>query len=366
MAPSVAELNPDQAKPNGKEVTKLALKGSSATPTYISSLPYPEYYLPHEQPFGKEPPLTPFEHDDPGHRADPAKPNLLNPDAKLRHLNPYLGTEVRGVQLSQLSNEGLDELALFVAERKVVVFREQDLKDQPPEKQLKFSSYFGRSHVHPLSVNVKDYPELAVIYRDPENPGFLDELVKPRINHTNWHSDVSYEKQPPGTTAFYILDGPDVGGDTLFLSQVEAYNRLSPAFRERLIGLKAVHTGIPQAEGAKKRGVHVRREPVESEHPVVRVHPVTKEKALYVNPGFTTRIVGFKKEESDALLGFLFDHITKGADFHVRASYEPGTVVIWDNRVTVHSAIPDFDRSLRRHHIRLTPQAEVPIAATEP
>ncbi|TFK18907.1 taurine catabolism dioxygenase [Coprinopsis marcescibilis] len=296
------------------------------------------------------------DHVDPGLRADPAKPNLLTPSTTLRHLSPYLGTEVHGVQLSQLSNAGLDELALFVALRKVVAFRDQNLKELSPEKQLEWSSYFGRSHVHPIAVNVKDYPALAVVYRDDENPGFIDHVLATQINHTGWHSDVSYERQPPGTTAFYILDGPGVGSDTLFLLKVETYRRLSLEFQKRLIGLKAVHTAVPQAANSLKSGLPIRRDPFETEHPVVRVHPVTKEKALYVNPGFTKSIVGFKKEESDALLGFLFDHITKGSDL-------PSTC--FDNRVTAHSAIPDFDRKKRRHHIRLTPQAEVSIAADE-
>ena len=90
-----------------------------------------------------------------------------------------------------------------------------------------------------------------------------------------------------------------------------------------------MHSAVEQAEYSRKRGGPVRREPVESEHPLVRVHPVTGEKALYVNQGFTRRIVGFKQEESDWLLKFLFDHIEKGSDFQVRASYEPGTVAIW-------------------------------------
>ncbi|TEB31726.1 alpha-ketoglutarate-dependent taurine dioxygenase [Coprinellus micaceus] len=364
MAPSVAEVEqPPQA--TSIETAKEAARGAAH---YL--VPHDESYTyskyrPFQETFDKEPALRYFDHVDAGSRADPAKPHLLTSDTKLLHLSPYLGTEVRGVQLSKLSKDGLDELALFVAERKVVVFRDQDLKDVTPEAQLAFTSHFGPPHVHPIAVNIEGFPALAVVYRDEERPGFQDHLVSTQINHTNWHSDVSYEKQPPGTTFFYILDGPEVGGDTLFLSQVEAYRRLSPEFQKRLLGLTAVHTAVPQAEGATKRGLPIRRDPVESEHPIIRVHPVTGEKALFINPGFTSRIVGFKKEESDALLGFLFDHITKGADFQVRLRYEPGSVVIWDNRVTAHSAIPDFDRKLRRHHIRLTPQAEKPIAAAE-
>ncbi|KAF9028695.1 taurine catabolism dioxygenase [Hymenopellis radicata] len=174
----------------------------------------------------------------------------------------------------------------------------------------------------------------------------------------------SYEKQPPGTTFFFSLQQPvNGGGDTLFLSQVEAYRRLSPEFQKRLEGLKAVHSAVTQAEYSRKANGPVRREPVESEHPVVRQHPATGEKALYVNQGFTRRIVGYKKEESDYLLNFLFDHIAKGADYQVRATYAPGSVIVWDNRLTVHSAVSDFDNKERRHAVRLTPQAEVPIPA---
>jgi sulfonate dioxygenase len=138
---------------------------------------------------------------------------------------------------------------------------------------------------------------------------------------------------------------------------------LSSEFQKRLEGLRAVHSAVQQAEFSEKRGGPVRREPVETEHPLVRRHPVTGEKALYVNPGFTRRIVGYKTEESDNLLNFLYDHISKGADFHIRATYAPGTVVVWDNRVTAHSATVDFSNTIRRHAVRLTPQAEVPIPA---
>lgn len=117
------------------------------------------------------------------------------------------------------------------------------------------------------------------------------------------------------------------------------------------------------------------------QHPLVRQHPVTGEKALYVNQGFTRRIVGYKVEESEYLLKFLFDHISKGSDFQIRANYKPGTVIIWvsramivfvikllqcvyqDNRLTCHSATDDFVDTERRHAVRLTPQAEIPIPA---
>ena len=152
------------------------------------------------------------------------------------------------------------------------------------------------------------------------------------------------------------------GGDTLFLSQVQAYNRLSPDFQRFLETLSAVHSGYEQADDARAAGGHVRREPVSNTHPVVRVHPVTGEKAIFVNEQFTRYIVGFKKEESDAILKFLYDHIAKSADIQVRVKWEKGTVVVWDNRVTTHSALHDFDEKERRHAVRITPRAERPIA----
>jgi sulfonate dioxygenase len=174
-----------------------------------------------------------------------------------------------------------------------------------------------------------------------------------------------------------VLDGPSAGGDTLFANQAVAYRRLSPEFQKRLHGLYAVHSGrlsiqifdvavtdcniaAEQAANSKGRGGLVRREPVASIHPIVRTHPATGEKALFVNPQFTRRIIGYKKEESDFLLKFLYDHIAKGQDFQARVKWTPGTVVVWDNRVTAHSALLDWDDGQRRHMARITPQAEPP------
>ncbi|KAF8181610.1 hypothetical protein BJ912DRAFT_882195 [Pholiota molesta] len=365
MAPSVAEIQSVTTDPI--EAAKQNLKTQEAAPAAEVADKGPSYpfYYPYFDPDEKFPPTELFEHSDPGLRADPKKPHLLTPNVKTSNISPYLGTEVTGVQISQLSKEGLDELALFVAERKVVIFRDQDFKDLGPDRQIELAKHFGPIQRHPTSGNVKGYPEFHVVYRDAQHDRFAEYAGTNRANHTQWHSDVSYEKQPPGTTFFFILDQPEVGGgDTLFLSQVEAYNRLSPAFQKRLEGLRAVHSAVAQADFARKRGGPVRRAPVETEHPLVRVHPVTGEKALYVNQGFTRHIVGFRQEESEFLLKFLYDHLAKGADFQIRARYEPGTVVVWDNRVTAHSATPDYGPTFRRHAVRLTPQAEVPKEGT--
>ena len=114
-------------------------------------------------------------------------------------------------------------------------------------------------------------------------------------------------------------------------------------------------------EASKARGSILRREPVINEHPIVRTHPVTKEKALYINKQFTRRIVGFKLEESDNLLNFLYDHSAFGTDFQVRFKWAERTVVVWDNRVTLHLALVDWSSGQRRHLARITPQAERPF-----
>ena len=136
---------------------------------------------------------------------------------------------------------------------------------------------------------------------------------------------------------------------------------MSPDFQSFLEGLSAVHSGYEQAADARRAGGHVRREPVSNVQPVVRVHPVTGAKALFVNEQFTRYIIGFKKEESDAILRFLYDHIAKSADIQARVKWEKGTVVVWDNRITSHSAIHDFEATERRHAVRVTPRGERPL-----
>ncbi|KAF7554281.1 hypothetical protein G7Z17_g3006 [Cylindrodendrum hubeiense] len=302
-------------------------------------------YLPTWDPEQKYTPLEPFEHYDHGKDADPAYPDLLPKEtANVVHLTPTIGTEVKGVQLSKLSKEGKDQLALLVAKRKVVAFRDQDFADLSIKEALDFGGYFGRHHIHPTSGSPEGYPEVHLVHRGAGDHS-IDKYFQNRGTSVVWHSDVSYEKQPPGTTFLYVFDQPETGGDTLFVDVVEAHNRLSPALQERLHGLKAIHSGIEQAESSRSRGGVVRREPVFNSHPLIRTHPVTGEKALYVNPSFVREIVGLKKEESDALLKLLYTHIALGADFQARVKWAP---VDWRN-------------GERRHLARITPQAEAPF-----
>jgi sulfonate dioxygenase len=309
--------------------------------------------------FARYPPTQPFTHVDHGKDADPSFKNLLPAGSKIENITSSIGAEVWGTQLSSLNDAGKDELALLVAQKKVVAFRDQDFASLPVEKALEFGRYFGRLHIHPTSGAPAGFPEVHLVHRGAEDTS-AREFFANRTNSIAWHSDVTYEQQPPGTTFLYALDVPEAGGDTLFVNQAKAYERLSPAFRERLLGLKAVHSGYEQAESAIAKGGVVRRDPVSNIHPVVRTHPVTGEKAIYVNPQFTRYIIGFKQEESQYLLKFLYDHIALSQDLQCRVKWAPGTVVVWDNRVTAHSAQIDWENGERRHIARITPQAEQP------
>ncbi|RAH43731.1 TauD/TfdA dioxygenase family protein [Aspergillus brunneoviolaceus CBS 621.78] len=321
---------------------------------------FPKYLPVWDNETERYPPLQPFEHYDHGKDADLSFSDLLPKDkAQVDDLTPTIGSEVRGVQLSQLTKEGKDQLARFVAQRKVVAFRDQDFAHLPIDEALEWGGYFGRHHIHQTSGAPKGYPEIHLVHRGADDTSGADFLAT-HTNSITWHSDVTFEKQPPGTTFLYLLDGPSTGGDTLFADMAQAYRRLSPEFRKRLHGLKAVHSGIEQVNNSLNKGGIARRDPITSEHPIVRTHPVTGEKALFVNPQFTRYIVGYKKEESEFLLKFLYDHIALSADIQTRVRWRPGTVVVWDNRVAAHSALFDWADGQRRHLARITPQAEAP------
>lgn len=162
-----------------------------------------------------------------------------------------------------------------------------------------------------------------------------------------------------------MLHAPPTGGDTIWTSQVVAYERLSDPIKRLLDGLRAEHSGARQAEQAIREGKHLARKPAVSMHPIVRVHPVTGEKALFVNVSNTKNILGLKDEESEALLGLLYRHLSNGQDFQARVQWDDRTVALWDNRVTVHSPISDYDVTIPsegfRHAFRITTVGEKPL-----
>ncbi|RDB19243.1 putative alpha-ketoglutarate-dependent sulfonate dioxygenase [Hypsizygus marmoreus] len=290
-----------------------------------------------------------------GSSADIRKSALLSAADKITHLSSAIGTEVSGIDLRELSNEQKDELALLVAQRGVVFFKNQDLNIH---EQLDLGRYFGPLHKHAnAAVPVRPgLEEVNVVYRDgsTDKEGYTSLFTKQDL----WHSDVSYERQPPGITSLKLLTGPQFGGDTVWNSSYALYSSLSPGMQVYLEGLKALHVDSSNRTP--------RRAPVETVHPVVRVHPVKGWKSIFVCPAFTTRIIGIPKAESDAILEFLFSQIATNPEFQVRFRWEPSSksVAIWDNRVVTHTATLDYWPATR-HGLRVTPHAEKPLSVQE-
>lgn len=183
------------------------------------------------------------------------------------------------------------------------------------------------------------FPANVLIIRNVRN-STPRQLFNDRSAGDGWHSDVSYELQPPGVTFLKIDLLPPVGGDTLWASGYAAYNRLSPQYQKFVETLFAVHSGEQQVEEAQEAGHTVRRKKYVHVHPVVRTHPVTGWKALYVQPGFTRRIVGVPQRESDSILKYLFNVIEQGVDFQVRFKWTEDTVAVWGRfHINMHSYV---------------------------
>ncbi|KAK7436639.1 hypothetical protein VKT23_019046 [Stygiomarasmius scandens] len=329
----------------------------------LKSMLYPQY-LPTWDPIWFDP-LPAFTFDDPALRADPSKPNLLKTGITVSEITPKMGTILEGVDLSTLSDAGKDELALLVAQRKIVVLPAQDaFLDLGLEHQQNFMKYFGKLNYQPVSGSLKGFPGFHIIHRDG-NKDELNEFFMQKTTSCLWHQDVSYERQPPGYVMLGLLQGPEVGGDTVFAATDEAYKRLSPAFQSMLNPIKAIHSSANMINHTRALGGLVRKDPVQFVHPLVRVHPVTKERCIFINGEFITGFEGMKMPEFEAISQFLLQHITSGHDFQARVRWQPKSIVIFDNRSTLHSAVVDYfdeeNGAKPRHIFRLAAMAEVPV-----
>ena len=223
-----------------------------------------------------------FDHKDPGKRADPRLPNVVGKATRVFDLSPHVGTELEGVQLSELSSAGLDEVALLAAKRGALVFRRQDFANIGFEEQKRIVSHFGPLHVHGWAPHPKAGSAEHMIIYDHKDDLRVRRSWRGR-SPVQWHTDQSPEQQPPGTTFICMLESPAAaGGDTLVSSSVQAFKALSPRFRRRLEGLTAIHSNNDGVAQELKNGSDavMRRQELTAEHPVVRIHPVTGEKSL--------------------------------------------------------------------------------------
>jgi taurine dioxygenase len=269
------------------------------------------------------------------------------------------GAEITGVDLARpLSPEALAEVKAAWAAHAVVAFPDQPLTlDQLEAFTLQIGPFGEDPFIKPM----------------PGRPNVLELRREPNEKATNfgagWHSDWSFQAEPPAATILRSEVVPPVGGDTLFCDGARAYEALSPTMQKMLDGLRAVHSAT-RAYGTKgvfareteKRTMEIIVSPEADKsltHPLVRTHPVTGRKALYVSPVYTTGIEGLTVAESQAILGFLFKHMTDEA-FVYRHRWRPGMVLMWDNRCTAHFAEGGYDGHLRVMH-RTTVAGEVPV-----
>ena len=264
-------------------------------------------------------------------------------------VTPYCGAEVHGVDLTQPLDEGVvDALRTGLAEHCVLFFRDQRMT---PEQQKALGRHFGELHLHPAWPRLlRGHPEIMEIYSDEKTQ---------RIAGEDWHSDVSCDPEPPLGTILQMLEVPPVGGDTLFANMYAAFESLSKPMQHFLESLTALHDGEStyrgRYQGTKEEGKTYPR----AEHPVVRTHPVSGRKALFVNRIFTTRLVQLAKPESDAVLAMLLGHLER-PEFQCRFQWQPGSVAFWDNRCSQHHAMWDYHPH-RRYGLRVTIKGDRPV-----
>ena len=267
----------------------------------------------------------------------------------VRPVTPVIGAELTGVDLTKpLDDLTVHEVQDALTTHQVIFFRDQDIS---VEQQKALGRWFGELVVHPNDPGLEGHPEVMIIHADESSK---------RVAGERWHSDVSCTEEPPFGSILRLFTVPDSGGDTLFASMYAAYDALSGPMKTLLQGLTAIHDGGPYYRGVNAlldRDDSGREYP-SAEHPVVRSHPLTGRKAVFVNEIFTTRLVGLPTAESDAILDFLFRHVKRG-EFQCRFRWESNSIAFWDNRWTQHLAIWDYWPQIRSGY-RVTIKGERP------
>ncbi len=272
-------------------------------------------------------------------------------------LTGAMGAEIRGIDLTRLDAPAFSALERALYDFGAIVVRDQKLSH---DEQKSFAARFGEIEVHPIVEGIDGHPEIIKIHKSAGDAATFG---------VGWHSDNSFTERPSLCSIVYGVTIPPYGGDTLFANQYLAYEQLSDGMRRMLDGLYAVHSAkyayTAPTTDAKYEGKttmsYRRSETIGAEvlHPVVRTHPETGRRALYVNPMFTVRFADMSEEESRPLLDFLFRHAAR-EDFQCRVRWYEGSVTLWDNRCVMHSALNDC-QGFERIHYRVTVQGERPV-----
>ncbi len=274
----------------------------------------------------------------------------------LQPLTGGLGAEVKDLTLAgDMPRAAVAEVRAALLEHLVLVFRNQDLE---PAEQAALGRRFGPLHVHPFVQGLDEQPEIIRIVKLPEETTAWGE---------GWHSDISFEAEPSMGSILVAKEVPPFGGDTLFANMVLAYETLDQATKDRIAGLKALHSsGEARHYTERYQGMRPRDSKARGHvHPVVRTHSETGRKLLFVSPVFTRRIEGLAEDESRALLARLCAHATR-PELTCRVRWEPGMAVFWDNRAVLHYAVTDYFEARgnlghRRVMHRVTIQGDRPV-----
>jgi len=267
-----------------------------------------------------------------------------------------IGAEISGVDLrAPLSAAAVREIRQALLTWKVVFFRSQELSQ---EEHIAFSASFGEiAPPHPtLPAAFPDHPEILLL----DNEVFTREETE-KIE-SRWHTDVTFSVAPPMASVLRGVVVPPYGGDTQWTNLVAAYEALSPPLQDLLCNLHAVHVNASHVRRGESATLaqQFQSRGLAAVHPVVRVHPETGERAIFVNPTFTSHIVELTRQEGRHLLEMIYEHMTD-ARFTVRFRWEPGSIAFWDNRATAHLVPTDIPPGARRSMQRLTLVGDVPV-----
>ena len=270
-------------------------------------------------------------------------------------VNPYapnIGGIITGVDLSKdISDYELNFIKEAFHKYQVLFFQQQ--LEISPVNHIKLGKCFGDLHIHPAAPKMKSFPEIFEIHTHKDS--------KISNGAEDFHSDVSCDTEPPLGTMLQLHILPQYGGDTMFSNMYMAYDSLSKPMQNFLNGLRASHESehFYRNRYEKQDQLDPKKKYPSAIHPIVRTHPETKKKALYINKFFTTRIEGLSKQESKLILEFLFNHCEK-TDFQIRYRWNKNDMAFWDNRCTLHKAIWDY-HPMERKGRRVTIRGTIPF-----
>ena len=280
------------------------------------------------------------------------KLDVMNHSFNIKPFAPNLGAVITNVDLSYDINDAeLKGIRDAFLKFQVLFFQNQS--EISPENHIKLGKYFGDLHIHPAAPKMKNYPQIFEINTNKNS--------KIANGAEDFHSDVSCDIEPPLGTMLQLHILPECGGDTMFANMYMAYEALSNPIQKFLSDLKASHESEHFYSGRYKTESNSKSktEYPSAIHPVIRTHPETGKKAIFVNKFFTTRILGLEPQESKFILNFLFSHIEK-TEFQIRYRWNKNDMAFWDNRCTIHKALWDYFPNERKGR-RVTIKGDIPF-----